>query len=196
MLELYRVYTTRLGDDFGLAARPDFIAALAAMLGVMVFDTLPGLFIGIAVALILLLYRARKPHVATLGQVGDDGRFEDTERHPDARPVPGVTVLRIEGGIFFANAEAIRERVRAAAAGDDVHAVVIDAESIPSVDVEGARMLTGLAVSLEKEGVELAIARDLGQVRDVLTKVGREELVPRMYAGVRQAVSALVTRPR
>jgi SulP family sulfate permease len=35
-----------------LLARPDFVAALAAMLGVLIFDTLPGLFIGIGVSML------------------------------------------------------------------------------------------------------------------------------------------------
>ena len=43
---LYRVYTRRLGRYYGVAARPDFIAAVAALLGVLVFGTPPGLFIG------------------------------------------------------------------------------------------------------------------------------------------------------
>lgn len=72
---LYRTYTSRLGQIYGLAARADFIAALAALLGVLVFDTLPGLFIGIADSMLLLLYRVSRPHVAVLGQVaGSDGR--------------------------------------------------------------------------------------------------------------------------
>jgi MFS superfamily sulfate permease-like transporter len=52
-----------------LAARPDFIAAVAALLGVLVFDTLPGLFIGIGMSILLLLYRVSRPHVAVLGRV-------------------------------------------------------------------------------------------------------------------------------
>ena len=47
---LYRIWTSRLGAIYGLAARVDFLAALAALLGVLVFGTLPGLFIGIAVS--------------------------------------------------------------------------------------------------------------------------------------------------
>ena len=47
LVRLYRVWTTRLGKIYGPAARADFIAAVAALLGVLVFDTLPGLFIGI-----------------------------------------------------------------------------------------------------------------------------------------------------
>ena len=44
--DFYRLYTVRLGRIYGTAARPDFIAAVAAMLGVLLFDTLPGLIIG------------------------------------------------------------------------------------------------------------------------------------------------------
>jgi hypothetical protein len=65
---VYALYSTRLGSIYGKAARPDFIAATAAMLGVLIFDTLPGLVIGIIVSLLLLLYRASRPHVAELGQ--------------------------------------------------------------------------------------------------------------------------------
>ena len=54
LVRLYRVYSKRLGRAFGVAARPDFIAAIAALLGVTVFDTLPGLFIGIATSFALL----------------------------------------------------------------------------------------------------------------------------------------------
>jgi sulfate permease, SulP family len=61
---LYRAYSSRLGHIYGWAARADFIAAVAAMLGVLVFDTLPGLIIGVADSLLLLLYRVSRPHVA------------------------------------------------------------------------------------------------------------------------------------
>ena len=45
---------------------PDFIAAVGALLGVTIFDTLPGLFIGIASSLLLLIYRASRPRIARL----------------------------------------------------------------------------------------------------------------------------------
>jgi high affinity sulfate transporter 1 len=168
LAELYRVYTRRLGNDYGLAARPDFIAAVVAMLGVMVLDTLPGLFLGIGVALLLLLYRASRPHVATLGRVAADGRFEDVDRHPEARPVPGVVAMRIESGLFFANADSVRARIAAAAGEEGVRVVVLDFESVPFLDVSAARMLAAVGEDLRRDGIELRIARADGQVRDVL----------------------------
>ena len=69
LVALYRFHVRGAGRALAVAARPDFVAALAAMLGVLIFDTLPGLFIGIGVSLLLLLYRASRPRVAVLGRV-------------------------------------------------------------------------------------------------------------------------------
>ena len=72
---LYGIYAGRHQSRFAVAQRPDFLAAVVALVGVLVFDTLPGLFIGIGVSLLLLLYRASRPHVAVLGRApGGGGR--------------------------------------------------------------------------------------------------------------------------
>ncbi len=176
LVALYRVYTRRLGAAYGIAARPDFIAAVATLVGVLVFDTLPGLFIGIGVSLLLLLYRASRPHIARLGRMPDGSDvWRDIDHNPDAREAPGVTVLRVEGGLFFANADAVARSIRDHAAAPDVTAIVLDADSVPFVDVAAARMLKRLAVQLRPEG-RLAMTRNIGQVRDVLAKVGDEPL--------------------
>ena len=90
LLALHRVWSARLGDAYGAAARPDFLAAVAALLGVLIFDTLPGLFIGISVSVVLLLYRASRPRIAVLGRApGTDDQYTDVRgrpREPASRP--------------------------------------------------------------------------------------------------------------
>jgi sulfate permease, SulP family len=196
LVTLYRVATRQLRGIYGVAARPDFLAALAALLGVLVFDTLPGLFIGIAVSLLLLLYRASRPHVAVLGQVpGAVGHYGDILRHPENRQAPGIVVLRLESGLFFANADAVRDVIRAHAAEPGIRAVVLDAETIPYVDVTAARMLLQLGGDLEREDVRLVMARDIGQVRDVLRRTEGERLPLSAYPTVREAIEGLTHRP-
>jgi high affinity sulfate transporter 1 len=196
LIRLYRIHTQRLGRIYGVAARPDFIAALAALLGVLLFDTLPGLFIGIAVSLLLLLYRASRPHVAVLGKVPNTAdQYADVTRHPENQPVPGVAVLRVEGGLFFANAENVRNVIRTHAAKEGTRVVVLDAETVPSVDVTAAKMLTELAADLERDGVTLAVARDIGQVRDVLESAGEAEALARVFPTVQAAVDAALAAP-
>lgn len=171
---LYRVVARHPG--LTVAARPDFVAAIAALTGVLVFDTLPGLVIGIACSLGLLVYRASQPLVSELGRTPDEaGRWTALDRHPENRPEPGVVVLRVESGMFFANAEHVRQTVRGAAARDGVHAVVLDAEAMPYVDVTAADMLAELAEDLQARGVTLVVAQNIGQVRDTLDETQADD---------------------
>jgi high affinity sulfate transporter 1 len=191
---LWRVYTPRLRTIYGAAARPDLIAAVAAMLGVLVFDTLPGLVIGIGLSLALLVYRASRPHVAVLGVSPDTGRLVDLDREPTAEPVAGVVVVRPETGLFFANAEAVRARIRAQVDAAHPRGVVLDAETIPSIDLTAVHVIEQLAEDLEREGVRFVIARDVGQVRDVIEHAGEGPtpvLAGRAYRSVREAVDAV-----
>jgi sulfate permease, SulP family len=192
--ELYRSSTTRLARIYGHAARTDFIAALAALLGVLIFDTLPGLFIGIAMSLLLLIYRSSRPHVAVLGRAPGNGQWTDTEHNPEDKTVPGIAVLRVESGIYFANADHVRAAIEEAAGGTGVTAVVLDCETVPVIDVTAGRMLDELTEQLAKRGIRLVIARGVGQVRDILT-VTRPRDAPEIeqYPTVRAAVTA-VTR--
>jgi sulfate permease, SulP family len=186
LIRLYRDTSRALGRAYGVAARPDFIAATAAMLGVLVFDTLPGLFIGISISLLLLLYRASRPYVATLGEF--HGTYVDITRQPEAERVDGIAIVRVEGGLYFANADAVRARLMRA--GKHVHTVILDAETIPFVDVTAAEMLDRVAADLRREGVRLVIARDVGLVRDVLDQVASETALHDVYPSVRAAVAS------
>jgi MFS superfamily sulfate permease-like transporter len=98
---LYRIWTSRLGAIYGVAARVDFLAALAALFGVLLFDTMAGLFIGIGVSVLLLVYRASRPNVAVLGRtVGPDPAWVDLARHPAAEQAPDVQVVRVRQALL------------------------------------------------------------------------------------------------
>jgi len=189
--DLYRTYTVRLGRLYGFATRADFIASVAAMLGVMVFGTLPGLVIGIALSLILLVYRSSRPNVARLGRIpGPDGHWEDIDRHPDAVEDPDVVILRPEGGLFFANADEIRRCVLASVT-PRTKGVILDGETVAFVDVTAAQMLRALREQLESQGVGLYMAKDIGQVRDMIAQADPDDpLVHHLLPRIREAINA------
>ena len=190
---LWRVYSAQLGQIYGPAARADLIAALAAMFGVLIFDTLPGLFIGIAVSVLLLVYRASRPHVAELGRAADGTHWVDVDRHEDATPTPGIVVVRPESGLFYANADNVKAAVLARVDGRTT-AVVVDLADVPTIDVTAIDMLVDLADDLERRHVTLALARDIGQVRDVLAAAGAPQLAAHAHPTVAAAVAALTSR--
>jgi sulfate permease, SulP family len=192
---LWRSSSPRLSRIYGFAARADFIAAIAAMLGVLIFDTLPGLIIGVLDSLALLIYRVSRPHVAVLGEIpGSGGQWADTAHHPEDQAVPGVVVLRVESGLFFGNADHVHDAITGAAV-DGVHAVVLDCETMPSIDVTAARMLSQLAADLGKRGVRLVLAGEIGQVRDMVATVAGRDGAPGYHRTVQDAVDSARAAP-
>jgi high affinity sulfate transporter 1 len=192
LVRLYRLSTQPLARVSGLVARPDFLAAIAALLGVLIFDTLPGLFIGIGVSLALLLYRASRPHIATLGRVpGTRDQYGDVARHPENETAEGVTVLRVESGLFFANADHVRDSIRLAATAPGTRAIVLDMETVPGADVSAVRMLAEVREDLERTGVRLVLARDIGGIRDIMRRELGPDALRDVYPTVRAAVDGL-----
>lgn len=188
---LWGVWTQPLGDIYRRAARIDFIAATGAMVGVLLFDTLPGLFIGIALSLLTLLYRSSRPHVPVLAREdrAGDALWLDAERHPDLVTDPEVLVVRVEGGVFFANSEFVRDRVRGLVT-DRTRLVVIDAETTPFIDVSGASMLVDLRDDLARRGIRLRLAGQTGQVRDVIRSSREGQPVFSVHPTVDDAIRA------
>jgi len=184
-----RLTTPNLRRLYGVAAYADFLAAMSAMVGVLVFDILPGLFIGVAVSVLLLLFRASRPHVAELGRTRDRSRWVDLERHPDALTEPEIVVLRPESGLIYANAD----NVAAAVHGhlhDDTRAVVLDTTAVPGIDITAAEMLDRLSADLEHRNVRLHFAGEIGQVRDLLSATGITNVVLDEHPTVDAAVTA------
>jgi MFS superfamily sulfate permease-like transporter len=99
-------------------------------------------------------------------------------------------VLRVEAGLFFANSDAVRQAVKEHAASPGVKGVVLDAESMPFVDLTAVRMLDELADDLERAGQRLVIAHDLGQVDDLLGTVDTH-FRPPVFRTIPEAIAAV-----
>ena len=98
-------------------------------------------------------------------------------------------VVRVEAGLFFANADYIRQHIRSAV-DEHTRAVVLDGETSPTIDVTATEMLAQLAHDLDRDGIALFVARDIGQVRDVIRAESTDSIVNNIYPTVDAAVSA------
>ena len=169
--DLYRLTTPALKRIYGVTARLDFLGTLAALAGVLLLGTLQGLLVGVGVSLLLLLRRSSQPHLAELGRIEDTPghpRWVDRAREADASTEPGLAVMRIEGGLYFANAEYVHDHVMGLARADGLRGIVLDLRAVPFVDATAARMLGHLVTDVAVHGTRLCLARDIGQVRDLV----------------------------
>ena len=154
--------------------RADFILAAVALLAVLTFETLEALLIAVVVSLFALVWRTSQPRLAVLGRAPDSLQFGDIHRHPENRTLPGLLIVRPENGLFFANAEAIREVILSEmqSSAEPVKAVLLDLGATTDLDVPSADMLGKLHEDLAGREVRLMLARMIMPVRQMLELAG------------------------
>ena len=111
---------------------------------------LAGVVIGIALSLGWLIYVATRPPMPLLGREPGTQVFRDLDENPGDETFPGVVVLRLDSGLFFATSQALEDRVRAAQDGSpQPRAVVLDLEGVNFIDSQGAEQLAAILELVE-----------------------------------------------
>lgn len=186
--EMRRIYRVK---------RFDFWVAVAAIVGTLAFGVLAGVVIGIGLSLLWLVGVATQPQMPILGREPGTQVFRDVIDNPDDELVPGVVVVRLDGGLFFATADALEDRVRGLVhAGPDVRCVVVDCEGINFLDSQGSAALDDVRVLCHHAGVALRLARVKPGVRAVLEHDGLVERLgaDHLHGNVHRAVAAHLER--
>ena len=100
-----------------------------------------------------LVHVSTHPSTVDLGRLPGSTAFEPLEVHPDGQTFPGVLVLRFNAGLFFATADALQDRLRQAAVGDDgvrLSDVVIDFGGVNFIDSQGAATFKQIVITGQK----------------------------------------------
>jgi MFS superfamily sulfate permease-like transporter len=162
--------------------RPEFLVAMAAIIGVLGQGLLRGVMIGAVLSLVLLIRRASRPHVAFLGRIPGTRRFSDRERHPDNELIPGVLIFRPESSLLYFNMDHVRDTVldcvRVQATPPKL--VILDLSAAPHVDMHSAEMLGGLADELTEAGIRVQAVEARSSVRERLRNNGADERLGRV----------------
>jgi MFS superfamily sulfate permease-like transporter len=158
-------------------SRQEFLIALAAMAGVLVFGMLEGVLIGVVLSLVLVLYHASQPTAILLGRVPGTNLFSDLARHPGNEVIPEVLVYRVDGPIFYVNASVVSADLERLIGSRDSppKLVIFDLSPSPRLDLAAADMLVELDDDLSGRGIELRLAHVDGPVRDRLRDIGAAE---------------------
>jgi sulfate permease, SulP family len=179
--------------------RFDFWVAIAAIVGVLSAGVLAGVVIGVALSLLWLIYVATTPPMPLLGREPGTQVFRDLEENPDDETFPGVPVVRLDGGLFFATAEALEERIRGLTESTrPPRAIVLDLEGVDFIDSQGASKLKDLHELIQADEVTLRLARVKPSVLKVLRADGLVDLIgaENIHGNVHRAISAQLSSER
>lgn len=163
-------------------SKRELIVAVASTFIVLTVGMLAGIIIGVILSMLDMLSRVSYPHISVLGKLPDRDRFADMGRNPEAVPIPGIAIYRVDASIIFANVKTVKKEIlnMLDKAGRPVKLVVLDLGSTPYLDITGVDMLDELYQQLIEQEKALRLANITASVKNVLKKAGFEKRYGRL----------------
>jgi SulP family sulfate permease len=147
-------------------------ADFAAVLGTIVLTLLEGVEIGVAsgvaISLVLFVWKTSRPHVAEVGRVPGSQHFRNIHRH-DVITDPEVLTLRIDESLYFANARRMEDVILARVHEDPgLKHVILMFSAVNEVDLSALESLEAINARLKDLGLTLHLSEVKGPVMDRL----------------------------
>ena len=165
--------------DLFARSRWEFALAAIVIAGELALAVPHGIALGVALSLLMLIYRTSHLQGAVLGQLPGEEAYRDVRRHSEAITFPGLLIWRIGGELFFASIGHLDAGLKAAVASSRPPAkhVLLDADSVDFIDTSACDALLNSIKELQNQGITVAFARVRDEVRDRLRLAGIEALV-------------------
>ena len=154
--------------------RTEFIWALTAFAGVVLVGTLKGIMVAIIVSMVALAYQVADPPVYVLGRKPGTNVFRPrSKEHPEDETFAGLLLLRLEGRIFFVNAEHIAEKIRFLIEEARPQVVALHLRGVPDLEYTALKMMIEGEKRQRERGVRLWL---VGMNPRVLEMMQRSQL--------------------
>jgi sulfate permease, SulP family len=177
--------------------RTEFLWALAAFAGVVLFGTLQGILVAIVISVVTLMYEANHPLVYTLvRKPGTDVFRPLSQEHSDDEVIPGLLIVRTEGRMTFASAPRARERFAAVLAGAKPEVIIFECSGIPDFEYTALQILTRAEERMREHGVALCLTALNPEALKVVQRspLGKALGTERMFFNLHDAVTAFEKR--
>ncbi|WP_425093523.1 SulP family inorganic anion transporter [Tropicimonas sp. S265A] len=151
-------------------SRADFVAVATTMLLTLGLGVEIGVASGIAISVLLHLFKTSRPHVAEVGLVPGTQHFRNIYRHK-VETDPTVVSLRVDESLYFVNARFLEDLVQKRVTnGCEIHHVILMFSAVNEVDYSALESLETINVRLKDMGVGLHLSEVKGPVMDRLQR--------------------------
>ena len=156
-----------------------FIVTLASCL-LLRLDT--AIYVGIGVALALFLQKTSTPTLAeyTINESGNLAELTDPARRPD----PQISIIHVEGELFFGAADLFQDQVRRLAEDQNIRVFILRMKNARHLDASTVMAMENLHDYLRATGRHLLISGSNPDVTNVLRRsgllrqIGEENIFP------------------
>jgi len=157
----------------------DFYLLIVTFFATLILGIEKGIGLGVVLSLVMVIYKTTKPHVAILANVSGTHFYRNVERFNNLVPNDSILIFRFDAQIYFANTNYFKDKLEEyyLERKDQLKLIIIDGESINSIDSSGIHMLQEVISTYKNLQIEIAFTGMKGPVRDALEKGGVMEQI-------------------
>jgi SulP family sulfate permease len=151
-------------------SKADFAAMATTIVLVLLVGVEAGILAGVALSLLMFLWRTSRPHVAIVGQVPGTEHFRNVQRHK-VLTQPELLTVRVDESLYFANTRVLEDTIYdQIAARPEVQHVILMCSAVNQIDASALESLEAIAHRLNLAGVEFHLSEVKGPVMDALRR--------------------------
>lgn len=152
--------------------RNDFWMLVTTFVGTLALGIEEGIMIGVILSILVIIYRTSKPHYAILGRVKGTPFFRNVRRFSDLENREDTLIMRFDSDLYYANIEYFIDSLETEieSKGGSIAYVILNSESISSIDSTGVHALETLVKDLKSRNITMLFANVKGPVRDILER--------------------------
>jgi len=163
---------------------------LATFFGTLFIGIKEGILIGVALSVIMLLYRSARPNYSIMGRIPGTSIYRNIDRY-DTEREPENLIFRFDAPLHFANAEYFRDEVfRTLQNHPDATNLILDLNGVNEADSTGVDELFEVIEEAETQGVSVHLSEVKAPVRDLIKKSSDGIREWNFYMTVEDAVNA------
>ena len=152
--------------------RKEFLILLVTFVITLLLGVQQGLLVGVAVSLMLVIYNSTTPHMTELGKLDGEDLYRNIHRFESISVRKDLLIFRFDAPLYFANKDYFKTRlyslIKQRPEGA-LKAVILDAQSVNSIDSTSLIMLESVIENLREQGIQFYMVSLIGPVRDTLT---------------------------
>jgi SulP family sulfate permease len=177
-------------------SRTDFTAVAATILLTLGLGVEVGVASGVAISVLLHLYKTSRPHVAEVGLVPGTQHFRNIHRH-EVETDPSLVTLRVDESLYFVNARFLEDLIqKRVIEGCAVKNVVLMFSAVNEVDYSALESLEAINHRLIDMNVGLHLSEVKGPVMDRLKRSHfLDDLNGRVFLSQYDAWNSLASPP-
>ena len=148
----------------------DFAMWLATFTATLMLGIEIGILSGMGLSLLMVIYKASRPHMAELGRVPGTSIYRNIKRFENLETWEDLLMVRLDGPLYFANVDYVKRHLDQwlTQRRGKVKALVFNLESVTSLDSTGANALGDWITEWHRQGIDFYITAAKGPIRDVL----------------------------